>query len=225
MLRRLIIQSLVSLAAQAAILLTAGDDPLWPQAWAYLGEVTALSAATSWWLYKNDPKLLKARMTSPFQAGQRPFDRVLIIAFMVLYAAWMVLMGLDAHRFLWTEVPLWAQIAGALLVGAGLILVWETFRANTFAAPQVRVQAERAQKVIDSGPYHYIRHPMYAGMALSIIGAPLVLGSLWGLAGASVLVAGLALRALGEETVLRAGLVGYEAYTKTTPWRIIPGVW
>jgi protein-S-isoprenylcysteine O-methyltransferase Ste14 len=225
MLRRLIIQGLVWFAVQAAVLFIAGDDWLWPQAWAYLGEVTALSVATSWWLYNNDPELLKARMTSPFKAGQRPFDRVLIIAFSALYVAWMALIGLDAHRFLWTEAPLWAQIVGALLVGGGLILVWETFRANTFAAPQVRVQAERAQRVIDGGPYHYIRHPMYAGMALFLVGTPLVLGSLWGLAGSAVLLAGLALRTLGEEKVLRAGLEGYEAYSKATPWRIIPGVW
>jgi protein-S-isoprenylcysteine O-methyltransferase Ste14 len=225
MLRRLIIQGVVSFAVQAAILFIAGDDWLWPQAWAYLGEVTALSVATTWWLYRNDQELLKARMTSPFKAGQRSFDRVLIIAFAALYVAWMALMGLDAHRFLWTEVPLWAQIAGALLVGAGLVLVWETFRANTFAAPQVRVQAERGQRVIDSGPYLYVRHPMYTGMALTLIGAPLVLGSLWGLAGTVVLLLGLALRAVGEEKVLRADLEGYEAYTKATPWRMIPGVW
>ncbi len=225
MLRRLIIQSLISFAVQGAILFIAGDDWLWPQAWAFLGEVAALSIAISWWLYQSDPELLKARMTSPFKAGQRPFDRVLIIVIGVLYLAWLALIGLDAHRFLWTDVPLWGQIAGALLLGAGMMLVWETFRANTFAAPQVRVQAERGQRVIDSGPYHYIRHPMYAGALLYMIGAPLIMGSLWGLAGTAVLAVGFALRTLGEEKVLRADLEGYEAYTKATPWRIIPGVW
>jgi protein-S-isoprenylcysteine O-methyltransferase Ste14 len=225
MLRRLIIQGLVSLAVQAAILFIAADDWLWAQGWAYLGEVTALSVATTWWLYRNDQDLLKARMTSPFKAGQKPFDRILIIVFGVLYVAWLALMGLDARRFLWTSVPLWAQLVGALLLGVGMMLVWETFRANTFAAPQVRVQAERGQKVIDSGPYRYVRHPMYAGMALFLIGSPLVLGSLWGLAGTAVLLLGLALRTLGEERLLRADLEGYEAYTKATPWRIVPGVW
>jgi protein-S-isoprenylcysteine O-methyltransferase Ste14 len=225
MLRRLIIQSLISFAVQGAILFIAGDDWLWPQGWAFLGEVAAWSIAISWWLYRSDPELLKARMTSPFKAGQRSFDRVLIIAFSVLYLAWLALMGLDAHRFLWTAVPLWGQIVGALLLGIGMMLVWETFRANTFAAPQVRVQAERDQTVIDSGPYHYIRHPMYAGALLYLIGAPLIMGSLWGLAGTAVLAAGLALRILGEEKVLRAGLPGYDTYAKATPWRIIPGVW
>ena len=225
MLRRLIIQGFVSFAVQAAILLIAGDDWLWPQAWAFLGEVAALSIAISWWLYKSDPELLKVRMTSPFKAGQRPFDRALIIVIGALYVAWLALIGLDAHRFLWTTIPLWGQLAGALLLGAGMMLVWETFRANTFAAPQVRVQAERGQTVIDSGPYHYIRHPMYAGALLYMIGAPLIMGSLWGLAGTALLAMGFALRTLGEEKVLRADLPGYEAYTKATPWRIIPGVW
>ncbi|MEI9890982.1 MAG: isoprenylcysteine carboxylmethyltransferase family protein [Caulobacteraceae bacterium] len=159
------------------------------QGWTYIGEVTVLSTATTVWLYFNDPELLKARMTSPFKRNQRPADRAIIIAFGVLYGAWFVLIALDARRFLWTSVPLVGQVGGAVLIGAGLVLVWETFRANTFATTQVRVQAEREQTVVDSGPLPVHRHPMYAGMALTLLGEPLMLGSLWGLAAAPVLLA------------------------------------
>ena len=225
MLRRILIQSLIWLAVQAVILLGAADDWAWAQGWTYLGEVTVLSTATTVWLYFNDPELLKARMTSPFKRNQRPADLAIIAAFAVLYVAWFVLIGVDARRFLWTSVPLGGQIAGSVLIGAGLVLVWETFRANTFATTQIRVQAERAQTVVDTGPYRYIRHPMYAGMVLTMIGTPLMLGSLWGLAGVPVLAILLALRTLGEERVLKTDLAGYADYMVKTPWRIVPGIW
>jgi protein-S-isoprenylcysteine O-methyltransferase Ste14 len=87
------------------------------------------------------------------------------------------------------------------------------------------VQAERAQTVIDSGPYRYVRHPMYAGMVLFVIGTALMLGSLWALAVTPVLFVMLGLRIRGEEHVLRQDLAGYSEYMTKTPWRLVPGVW
>ena len=225
MLWRMIIQSVLWFAVQAVVTMSAAGDWSWPQGWTYLGEVTALSTATNIWLMFNDPELLKARMSSPYKRGQRRPDLLIFVAFSVVFISWYVLMCVDARRFMWTSVPLSGQIAGAVLIGAGLVLGWETFRTNTFATTQVRVQTERAQTVVDSGPYRYVRHPMYAGMVLYIIGTPLMLGSLWGLAGAPVLVVLLALRTLGEEKVLKQDLQGYVDYTVKTPWRIVPGVW
>lgn len=225
MIIRAILQTLIMLAVTGAILLGSGGDWLWPQAWTFLGEIGVLSVVITVWLAKHDPDLLKARLTSPFQAGQRPFDRAVIIVIGPIYLAWHALIGLDAERFQWSSAPLALQIAGAALVGAGMILAWESFRQNSFAAPQVRVQTERAQTVIDTGLYRYIRHPMYAGALLYFLGAPLVMGSLWGLVGSALLTAGLAVRTLGEEQVLKANLPGYADYMQKTPWRIIPGVW
>jgi protein-S-isoprenylcysteine O-methyltransferase Ste14 len=224
MLRRIVIQTVVWFALQAALLLGVAGDWTWPQGWTYLGEVLALSSATTIGLMMNDPELLKARMSSPLKSNQRPVDRAIMMAFFAAYVGWFVLIGLD-HRFMWTSTPLIVQILGAALIGAGMVLVWETFRANTFATTQVRVQAERAQTVIDSGPYRYIRHPMYAGMVLFVIGTALMLGSLWGLAATLVLFAMLGLRIRGEEQVLKQDLAGYGDYMTKTPWRIVPGVW
>lgn len=224
MLRRVVIQTVIWFALQAAVLLGAAGDWTWPQGWTYLGEVLALSVATTIGLMVSDPELLKARLSSPFKRNQRPKDLAIITAFLAVYVGWFVLIGLD-HRFLWTGTPLLVQILGAALIGAGLVLVWETFRANTFATTQVRVQTERAQTVVDTGPYRYIRHPMYAGMVLFTLGTPLMLGSLWGLAATVVLFALLALRTLGEEQVLKQDLAGYGDYMARTPWRIVPGVW
>ena len=226
MLIRLLIQSLISFAVMAVILLGAAGDWSWPQGWTYMGEVLTLSIASTLWLWFNDRALLEARLSSPFRKrDQRPKDRVIIALFVPAMLGWMVLIALDARRFMWTSVPLAGQIAGAVLVGAGMVLVWETYRANTFATTQVRVQTERAQTVVDSGPYRYVRHPMYAGMVLYLLGTPLMLSSLWGLAGIPVLFLLLALRTLGEEQVLKADLPGYLEYTAKTPWRIVPGIW
>ncbi len=225
MLLRAILHTIVMLAVTGAILLGAGGDWLWPQAWTFLGEIGVLSLVITVWLARHDPDLLKARLTSPFQAGQRPFDRAVIIAIGPLYLGWLALIGLDAERLQWSSAPLPLQILGAALVGLGMVLAWETFRQNSFAAPQVRVQAERGQTVIDTGLYSYIRHPMYAGGLLYFLGAPLVMGSLWGLVGSAALILGLAVRALGEEAVLRADLPGYADYMRKTPWRLVPGVW
>jgi protein-S-isoprenylcysteine O-methyltransferase Ste14 len=224
MLRRVVIQTVIWFGLQAAVLLGSAGDWTWPQGWTYLGEVLALSLATTIGLMINDPELLKARLSSPLKRNQRPRDLAVIVLFFAAYVGWFVLIGLD-HRFFWSGAPLIVQILGAALIGLGMMLVWETFRANTFAATQVRVQAERAQTVVDSGPYRYIRHPMYAGMVLFVIGTPLMLGSLWGLAATLVLFVLLALRTLGEEQVLKTELAGYADYMTRTPWRIVPGVW
>jgi protein-S-isoprenylcysteine O-methyltransferase Ste14 len=224
MLRRVVIQTAVWFVLQAVVLLGSADDWAWPQGWTYLGEVLALSLATTIGLMLHDPELLKARMSSPLKRNQRPRDLAVIAVFFAAYVGWYVLIGLD-HRFFWSGTALVVQILGAVLIGLGMMLVWETFRANTFATTQVRVQTERAQTVVDSGPYRYIRHPMYAGMVLFVIGTPLMLGSLWGLAATPLLFVLLALRTLGEEQVLKTDLSGYADYMTRTPWRIVPGVW
>ena len=224
MLRRIVVQTVVWFAFQAAILLGAAGDWTWPQGWTYLGEVLALSSAITIGLLVTDKALLEARMSSPLKRNQRPRDRAIIMVFAAAYIGWFVLIGLD-HRFFWSGTPLPVQILGAVLIGAGMMLVWETFRANTFATTQVRVQAERAQTVVDTGPYRYVRHPMYAGMVLFVIGTALMLGSLWGLAATLVLFFMLGLRIRGEEQVLKQDLAGYDAYMTKTPWRIVPGLW
>lgn len=107
----------------------------------------------------------------------------------------------------------------------GYAVVWWTFAANTFAAPQIRVQTERAQRVISGGPYRFVRHPMYAGATLYMLGAALLLGSWWGVFGAGVLVFGFGVRAVNKEAMLRRELVGYGDYAQRVRARFLPGVW
>jgi len=137
----------------------------------------------------------------------------------------MVLIALDARRFGWSHVPLWAQALGAVLIPLGMVLVWQTFRFNTFAAPQVRVQAARAHQVVTDGPYRVVRHPMYAGGMLWLLGMPLLLGSWWGVVAVPLLVAGMALRAVGEERMLRRELSCCDEHARRVRFRLLPGIW
>src|SRR5262249_11278643 len=154
-----------------------------------------------------------------------PWDRLFMLAVIVVFIGWMVLIGLDARRFRWSHVPIWAQALGAVLIALGMVAVWQTFRFNTFAAPQVRVQTARAHQVVTDGPYRIVRHPMYAGSMLWLLGMPLLLGSGWGVAAVPLLVAGLAPRVVGEERMLRRELSGYEEYASRVRFRLIPGIW
>ena len=132
-------------------------------------------------------------------------------------------MGLDAWRWRWSHLPQSLQGAGMLAVAATFAVSWLTFRANHFAVPTVRLQAD--QSVIDSGPYAMVRHPMYAGATAFFIGAPLMLGSWVGLLLAPLFIVAMAMRAVGEERLLHDSLPGYTEYAARVRYRFVPRVW
>lgn len=177
------------------------------------------------WLLRRDPGLLAARMKSPLSGDQAPRDRVVVVAIMAGFAGWLVFMALDAKRFGWSHAPPWAQVMGAVLIVAAFWGWTEVLRANSFAATTIELQAARGQTVISSGPYALVRHPMYAFVFLLIVGAPLMLGSLWGLAWLGLFAPLLAARAIGEEAMLMAGLPGYADYARRVRYRLVPGIW
>lgn len=225
MISRIVVQTTAWLAGMGAILFLAAGDWRWFEAWIYLAELALLSFAVSCWLLVHDPALLASRLTAPVRRDQMPWDRVFMVVVMNVFLAWLVLIGLDARRFAWSHVPVWAEGLGAVLLALGMGIAWQTFRYNTFAAPQVRVQADRGHHVVTDGPYRIVRHPMYAGAILWLVGAPLMLGSWWGVAAVPLIVAALGRRAVGEERMLRHELTGYDEYAKRVRYRLIPGVW
>jgi len=144
---------------------------------------------------------------------------------MVLWMSWLIFMALDAERFGLSQVPIWAQVVGAALILVAMYAFFVTFRENSFAAPVVKIQKERGQTVVSTGPYSYVRHPMYAGASLLFVGTPLLLGSAWGLAFAPLWIALLAFRIPIEERALRDHLAGYNEYAARVCYRLVPGVW
>jgi protein-S-isoprenylcysteine O-methyltransferase Ste14 len=181
--------------------------------------------ASGYWLLTTDPELLAERMKSPLRDNQKPRDRTVTA---VLYAAlcvWLVLIALDARRFGWSSVSSWAEPIGGVLVVGAFYGWYRVLRENAFAVTSVRLQPERGQSVISTGPYAVVRHPMYAVAIAAFVGTPLMLGSFWGLLGLLVFMPLLALRALGEETILASGLKGYREYAARVRFRLLPGVW
>ncbi|MBN9562654.1 MAG: isoprenylcysteine carboxylmethyltransferase family protein [Alphaproteobacteria bacterium] len=220
-----VVQNLAFAVIFALLLFLPAGTWAWPQGWIFLAIFFGCSQATGLWLRKTNPALLAERMKSPFSADQRPLDRAIIVAIMVCLCAWLVFMPLDACRFGWSHTPLWAQVIGAVLI-LGAFWGWVgVLRANSFASVKVRVQQERGQTVVSTGPYAIVRHPMYSYVLPLLIGTPLLLGSLWGLLGVAIVMPLLALRALGEEAVLKDGLPGYRAYADKVRFRLIPGLW
>lgn len=225
MLLKMIVQSVLGFMLLAVLLFPPAGTLAWPGAWAFLTLFSAGGFAMGLWLWSTDPGLLAERMTSPLSADQRPRDRAIMAVTLFACAAWFVVMGLD-RRLNLSHAPFWVQALGAALIAVAFGGFASVLRANSFAAITVRVQGERGQTVISTGPYAVVRHPMYASGLLLMAGTPLLLlGSLWGLAGLAAFLPLLAARALGEEEVLMTGLPGYAAYMAKVSARLLPGVW
>ena len=208
-----------------AILLFLGGDWRWTEGWVYSILFYVMCSANLLYLHFKDPALLKERFGSPVQKEQKSWDKVLLMLFFIEFLVSFAIMPLDARRFHWSPLfPLWIRIAGALLLALALFMVFEALRENTFAAPVVKMQKERGQKVISTGMYGVVRHPMYAGAVLLFISTPLLLGSIYGLALGLLLIITIAARSVGEEAMLKQELEGYSDYMKRVKWRIIPFV-
>src|SRR6266851_112066 len=202
MIARLVIQTTAWLLAMAVLLFVPAGRIDWPGAWAFLAEMAAMGFGLGFWLARHDPALLAERMSLPFQRGQKRWDKIFLAAVMALFILWLVAMALDAGRWRWSSVPVWAQALGALLIGLTGALGYLTLRENSFAAAVVKVQMDRGQKTVTTGPYRVVRDPLYAGAVLYFLGAPLLLGSRLGLALAPLLIAAVAFRAVLEERLL-----------------------
>jgi len=207
------------------ILLFLAGDWRWIEGWLFSIIFYVMCSANLLYLHFKDPALLKERFGSPIQKEQKGWDKVVLLLFFLEFLVWFAIMPLDAHRFGWSPVfPLWTRATGVILLTLAMVLLFEAMRENTFAAPVVKMQKERGQHVISTGMYGIIRHPMYAGAVLLFISAPLLLGSVYGLALGLLLIITIAARSVGEEAMLRQELEGYSDYMKKVKWRIIPFV-
>lgn len=207
----------------AGLLLGAAGTIAWPGGLAFLVIFFGGSILITADLARRDPALLAERLTPLAQAGQPGWDKLLLRLLVIGFVAWIGGMGLDQRRG--EHWPAWLLVAGGAVLVAGMALIAATFRANTFLAPVVRMQSERAHAVVTGGPYAVVRHPMYAGAVLLFLGAPLLLSSILGLAGSLLLIVLLVWRTALEDRTLGAGLDGYQAYADKVRYRLAPGLW
>jgi len=222
---RTIVQTTLWLGAMGILLFRSAGNWRWPQGWAFLAIFAAGTFLFTTWLLRRDPALLRARLAPLIQRGQPRWDRIFLLAVVPVWCGWLVLMAYDAQRWRTSHVPVAVNAVGGLLVMAGFAATMLVFRENSFAAPVVRVQRERGQHVIDTGPYAIVRHPMYASATLYLVGMPLLLGSWLGLLVVPLLIVGIAPRAVFEERLLRRDLPGYAEYMTRVRYRLVPGVW
>lgn len=205
----------------AMIFIPAGTLDYW-QAWLFLACYFAASIVVSLWLLRNDQALLERRMRGgPFAEGERS-QKVIMTITSIGFVALLVIPGLD-RRFGWSDMPGAIAILGDLLLLAGWFGILIVFRANSFAAATIQVASD--QKVISTGPYAVVRHPMYAAALLMLLGIPISLGSWWGALVLLALLPALAWRLIDEEELLVRDLEGYSDYRRKVRWRLIPYVW
>jgi protein-S-isoprenylcysteine O-methyltransferase Ste14 len=197
----------------------------WSAAWVFLALFFSSIVFITGMLARNDPALLAERMKPPIQKGQPLWDKVILLVFIVLFAMWLILMGLDAVRFGWSVMPMWLQGIGAVGFAVSMWISHRTMQENTFLAPVVRIQTERGQRVVSTGPYAVVRHPLYAAALLLLPSTALLLGSWLGLAATIVLAAGLVVRTALEDRKLQRELPGYREYTQRVRHRLIPRIW
>ena len=178
---RLVPQLLANIAGMAVVfalvLFLPAGTLAWTAGWIFFALFFVFVLALSFWLLRFNRDLLVERLTGVGRRDQKTWDKVILAMAGLGFFAWLALMALDAGRFHWSRVPLWAQALGAVLLIGSFWLFYLTFRYNPYLSPAVRLQSERAHSVVDTGPYHYVRHPMYAGFALFTVSTALLLGS------------------------------------------------
>jgi protein-S-isoprenylcysteine O-methyltransferase Ste14 len=212
---------LLGIVMGVVLFVMAGTVDYW-QAWMYLLIFTITSLLTTIYLIRNDPELLKRRMRGGPSAEKRASQRVIMLFTSIAFIGLLVVPGLD-RRFGWSKVPLPLVIAGDVLVAIGFYFIFLVYRENTYTSATIEVAAN--QKVIESGPYALVRHPMYASALLYLLGTPLALGSYWGLLPFVAVIPLLIWRLFDEEKMLTRELEGYRQYKQRVPHRLVPRVW
>jgi protein-S-isoprenylcysteine O-methyltransferase Ste14 len=223
---RLAVKALVSvfilaIAMGLSIFIAAGTVHYWP-AWMYLGIFTIASLLTTIYLLRHDPELLQRRMRGGPTAETRPTQKVIMVFTSLAFLGLILIPALN-YRFGMPTVPLYVVLTGDFLVAIGFYFIFFVYRENTYTSATVQVIEN--QRVIDTGPYALVRHPMYASALLYLLGTPLALGSYCGLVPFVLVIPFLVWRLLDEERMLTRELEGYSEYQQRVRYRLVPGVW
>jgi len=222
----LIFSALITILIFPAVILFASGDWLWLEGWIFGLWFNAMVLSNMIYLYHNDPALLAERSKAPGSDNQKQWDKHLLVGAYSMAFVWFIIMPLDAKRFGWSpSTPVWVKVLGGVALLPALYLIYRATVENTYLSTLVRIQTERKQQVISTGVYGIVRHPLYLGCLLMLLGAPLLLGSISGLIIGLIAFIVLVGRIIGEEKMLVTELDGYEDYKKKVSYRLIPYVW
>jgi len=219
LIRMIVVRIVVLIAVLSAMFfLTAGTFAYW-EAWAYLAVILPPMFLFVVYFLKYDPELLERRMR---MREKEPEQKVIIKIASLCFLLTFLLPGFD-KRFGWSDVLVEVVFVADALVFLGYCTVFLVLRENRYASRIIEV--EEGQKVITSGPYSIVRHPMYLGVSVMFLSVPLALGSYWALIPSSLIIPTLVARIRNEEKVLERELEGYQQYMQKTKYRLAPGIW
>ena len=208
-------------AMAALLFVPAGTSDYW-QAWTFLAVYFACSLALSLYLMIADPALMQRRMRGGPTAEKEPVQKNIMIITSLGFVGLLVVPALD-HRFAWSQMSPIVALAGDVLVGIGWLAIFFVFRENSFTSATIELAPD--QKVISTGPYALVRHPMYAGALVMLLGIPIALGSWWGILVLAAILPALIWRLFEEEKFLASNLAGYVEYQNKVRYRLIPAIW
>jgi len=195
----------------------------WLGAWALTAFFFFFLAFVLLWGTFNAPELLDERGSTA--ANVKSWDKTIMRLYRFMLMLLMIIASLDAGRFRWSHISvIWQACAGLVIVLASLVIFW-CLRTNAFLSSHARIQDDRGHSVVKSGPYQYVRHPMYIALMILMPSVALLLGSWWALAPAGIIVVLFAIRTRLEDRMLREELAGYKDYANSVRYRLVPRVW
>jgi len=192
------------------------------QAWVFILVFTLCTLVITFYLWKNDPALLRRRIKAGPGAEKRTKQKIVQALAAVAFMALMAFPAVD-YRLGWSQVSTYSNVVGLILVALGFLLVFLVFKTNSYTAATIEV--EKKQRVISTGPYALVRHPMYAGAFVLLTGIPIALGSWWALLMLLPIMGATVWRLLDEEKYLAQNLQGYTTYCKKVQYRLVPFIW
>jgi len=222
--RRITIRLVVGIAVLSAAFFGSAGTLAWPEAWLYMMIQYSFSAMFAVWLKKHNPELLRDRMAFLKPAAKR-WDKVILLVSTIVFVPYLILPGLDAVRFQWSSVPSLIKVVAFIGIILSLVLVFWVMKENTYLSRIVEIQKERGHRVITTGPYRYVRHPMYFSVMVLFNSIPIALGSLWSLIPSAVLTLIILIRTFLEDKTLHEELQGYNSYAEKVKYKIFPGIW
>src|SRR6516164_2867654 len=221
--RRLVVSLLALPVDFALFMFLPAGTWAWAKGWLFIGVFLGTLAVVALYLWRVNPEVWVARTRS--HEGTKRWDKILLGFFFLAVYAIIPVAALDDGQFHWLPVPWWVCSLGHALFLIGMGIVTWAEAVNKFFEVTVRIQTERGQKVIDTGPYAIVRHPGYVAGILFCVGTALCLGSVWALLPAGLASFLLILRTRWEDQTLQAELPGYKEYTERVRYKLVPGVW
>ena len=221
---KLIARFVLGLVVIGAILFGTAGTFDWPEAWIYIVIQFGWSITLSVFLWNHDIDLLKDRMKFTKKSA-KGWDKVMTFVSIPFYIPYLVLPGLDAVRYQWSHVPVWAKAVSFIVLVALFLWITWIMKVNTYLSRFVEIQEDRGHKVITTGPYRFVRHPMYISAMILMIALPIALGSLYALIPMAFIIVFIIVRKYLEDKTLHRELEGYVEYAQKTKYRLLPGIW